>query len=469
MIRHYCGLFGISGHAEAARLSYFGLYAQQHRGQESAGIATWDGRHLHEHRGMGLVPDVFSEEILSEGLPGTTAIGHVRYSTTGSSSVRNAQPFVVRFQGTEIAVAHNGNLVNTQELRHHLEEHGAIFHTTNDTEVFMHLLVRALRTMPLEEAIKDACSHLRGAYSLLIMAGSKLVALRDPLGFRPLALGKLDDSYVFASETCALDLLEAQYLRSVEPGEMLVVEDGVLTSHKLHPLPEAPEMPRQCIFELVYFARPDSLVFGEQVYLCRKRMGWQLAFESTPDVDFVMPFPDSGVYPAVGFAQCAELPYEHAMIRNHYVGRTFIQPSQSMRSFGVRVKINPVRAMIEGKRICIVDDSIVRGTTMLTRVKKLRELGAREVHIRISSPPVKFPCYYGIDFASRGELVAAGHTLPEIARLLNVDSLHYLSIGGLMRSVAHSDSYCLACFTGEYPVPCREAGKYRLEEGCGGR
>lgn len=460
-----CGLFGISAHSEAARLSYFGLYAQQHRGQESAGICTWDGKHLHEHRAMGLVPEVFTEEILSKKLPGETAIGHVRYSTTGSSAVRNAQPFVVRFQGSELALAHNGNLVNTHELRVMLEEKGSIFHTSNDSEVFMHLLVRALRNKCLEEAIQEACSQVQGAYSLLVMMGDKIVALRDPLGFHPLALGMLDDSYVFVSETCALDLLEAQYIRSVEPGEMVVVEKGVLSTHRLQPKELEPEKPRQCIFELVYFARPDSTVFGEQVYLCRKRMGWQLAFESAPDVDFVMPFPDSGVYPAVGFAQCAELPYEHAMIRNHYVGRTFIQPSQSMRNFGVRVKINPVRDMIDGKRICIVDDSIVRGTTVLTRVKKLRELGAREVHIRISSPPVKYPCFYGIDFASRGELVAAKHSLNDIQKLLNVDSLHYLSLPGLMRSVAHSDSYCQACFTGEYPTatPCNAAGKLCFE------
>lgn len=468
MIRHYCGLFGVSGHAEAARLAYFGLYAQQHRGQESAGIATWNGRQMYEHRGMGLVPDVFTERDLL-ALEGHAAIGHVRYSTTGASSVRNSQPFVARFQGTEIALAHNGNLVNTQELRRQLEERGAIFHSSNDSEVFMHLLVRALRTMSLEDAVRDACSHVRGAYSLLIMVNGKIVAVRDPLGFRPLALGMLDGAYVLASETCALDLMEAQYLRSVNPGEMVVVEGETLRSHSLSPEDAPKEQPRQCIFELIYFARPDSTIFNEQVYLCRKRMGWQLAFESTPDVDFVMPFPDSGVYPAIGFAQCAELPYEHAMIRNHYVGRTFIQPSQSMRSFGVRVKINPVRAMIDGKRICIVDDSIVRGTTMLTRVKKLRELGAREVHIRISSPPVKYPCFYGIDFASCGELVAGRHSLSEIRRLLDVDSLHYLSIAGLLRSVAHSDSYCLACFTGEYPVPCAESGKLRLEGACGAR
>ena len=466
MIRHECGLFGIYEHDDAARLAYFGLYAQQHRGQESAGIVTQDTDGVHEHKGMGLVPDVFTETSL-RSLTGRTAVGHVRYSTTGRSSSCNAQPFLAHYKGRDIALAHNGNLVNAGELREELENEGAIFSTGNDTEVFMHLLVRALRRHNLPEAVREACSRVRGAYCLLVLAGSTLVAVRDPFGFHPLALGRLDGRPVFASETCAFDLLEAEYERSVEPGEMVIVDaEGERSEQLRGPLPEKP---RQCIFELVYFARPDSYVFNEQVYLCRKQMGWQLAHESTPDVDFVLPFPDSGVYSAVGFAQCAELPYEHAMIRYHYVGRTFIQPTQSMRNFGVRVKINPVRAMIEGKRICIVDDSIVRGTTMITRVKKLRELGAKEVHIRISCPPVKYPCHYGIDFSSRGELIAAQCSLPEIVSRLDVDSLHYLSIDGLLRSVMHSDSYCLACFTGEYPVPCEECGKYRLEGVCGAR
>ena len=466
MIRHECGLFGIYDHEDAARLAYFGLYAQQHRGQESAGIVTLDTDGVHEHKGMGLVPDVFSEAGL-RALTGRIAVGHVRYSTTGRSSSCNAQPFLAHYKGQDIVLAHNGNLVNAGELREELENEGAIFSTGNDTEIFMHLLVRALRRHNLPEAIREACSRVRGAYCLLILAGSTLVAVRDPFGFHPLALGRLDGKPVFASETCAFDLLEAEYERSVEPGEMIIVDaSGERSEPRRGPLPQKP---RQCIFELVYFARPDSYVFNEQVYLCRKQMGWQLAHESTPDVDFVLPFPDSGVYSAVGFAQCAELPYEHAMIRNHYVGRTFIQPTQSMRNFGVRVKINPVRAMIEGKKICIVDDSIVRGTTMITRVKKLRELGAKEVHIRISCPPVKYPCHYGIDFSSRGELIAAQCTLPEIVSRLDVDSLHYLSIDGLLRSVMHSDSYCLACFTGEYPVPCEECDKYRLEGPCGSR
>lgn len=459
MIPHECGVFGIFDHADAARLTYFGLYAQQHRGQESAGIASFDSDGCHEYKGMGLVPDVFSESSLA-ALTGSSAIGHVRYSTTGFSSLRNAQPFVAHFQGRDIALAHNGNLVNAAELRADLESRGAIFSTGNDSEIFMHLLVRELREHGLPEAIRRACENVRGAYCLLIATEGMIVAARDPLGFHPLVLGELDERPVFASETCAFDLLEADYVRAIEPGEMVIASaDGLKSERLVH---GSPPKPRQCIFELVYFARPDSYIFNEQVYVCRKNMGWQLAHESAPDVDFVLPFPDSGIYSAVGFAQCAELPYEHAMIRNHYVGRTFIQPTQRMRDFGVRVKINPVRAMIEGKRICIVDDSIVRGTTMMTRVKKLRELGAKEVHIRISSPPVRFPCHYGVDFSTRGELIAARMSEEEIARMLDVDSLHYLSIGGLLRSVMHSDRYCLACFNGDYPVKCDQCCKLSL-------
>ena len=462
MIKHECGVFGIYDHADAARLAYFGLYAQQHRGQESAGIVTWDGGEAHERKAMGLVPDVFSEADL-RALKGRMAVGHVRYSTTGRSTGGNAQPFRAHFQGRDVVLAHNGNLVNAAELREDLEAEGAIFSTGNDTEVFMHLLVRALRHNNLPGALKETCARVRGAYSLIAMVDGVMAAARDPHGFHPLAFGRLDGTPVFASETCAFDLLEAEFVRSVEPGEIVNVRSEFL----LAPLPARP---RQCIFELVYFARQDSRNFDEQVYLCRKKMGENLAREATPDVDFVMPFPDSGIYPALGFAQASGLPYEHAMIRNHYVGRTFIQPSQSMRSFGVRVKINPVREVIEGKRICIIDDSIVRGTTMTTRVRKLRELGAREVHIRISSPPVKFPCHYGIDFSSKGELIAARCDLEEIRRRLDVDSLHYLSVAGLRASVRQPLNYCLACFDGDYPVPCEECGgKFRLESACGER
>lgn len=467
MIKHECGVFGIYDHDEAARLAYFGLYAQQHRGQESAGIVTFGTDGVHEHKGMGLVPDVFTESSLQK-LTGRNAIGHVRYSTTGSSSASNAQPFLTNYKGRSIALAHNGNLVNAGQLREDLENEGAIFSTSNDTEVFMHLLVRALRHNDLPGAVKEACYRVRGAYCLLVMMDGIMVTVRDPHGFHPLALGRMNGSTVFASETCAFDLLEAEFIRSVAPGEVVTVEGNNVSSDTL--IGPMPEKPAQCIFELVYFARPDSYIFDEQVYLCRKKMGCNLAKESTPDVDFVMPFPDSGIYPALGFAQGSGLPYEHAMIRNHYVGRTFIQPSQSMRSFGVRVKINPVREMIEGKRICIIDDSIVRGTTMTTRVKKLRELGAKEVHIRISSPPVISPCYYGIDFSSRGELIAAQHNLAEITRKLDVDSLHYLSIEGLLGSVSQPQNYCMACFTGNYPVPCDDCGgKFKLEGSCGSR
>ena len=463
MIRHYCGLMGIYEQTDAAKLSYFGLYAQQHRGQESAGIVTYDGQRLHEHRKLGLVHDVFTEDDL-QALKGSIAVGHVRYSTTGISTTPSVPPFIANYHGHNLVVAHNGNLVNTSELRAQLEEQGSIFVSDNDTEVFLHLLVHGLAQNPstktqgyhfsqedLINAVRYTCSQVKGAYSLIILVDETMLALRDPFGIRPLALGRLDGRPVFASETCAFDLLEAEYERTLEPGEIYLVRGQTETSVKIA---EQLPTPRQCIFELVYFARPDSYVFNEQVYVCRKNMGWQLAHESTPDVDFILPFPDSGVYSAVGFAQCAELPYEHAFIRNHYVGRTFIQPSQHMRNFSARVKINPVKAMINGKRICIVDDSIVRGTTMITRVKKLRELGAKEVHIRISCPPIKYPCHYGIDFAHSDELIAAKHSQEEILKILNVDSLHYLSIDGLLRSVLHSSEYCTACFTGDYPIPC---------------
>ncbi|MCR4666298.1 MAG: amidophosphoribosyltransferase [Desulfovibrio sp.] len=450
MKRHYCGLMGIFDHEDAAKLVYFGLYAQQHRGQESAGIVTYDKDGLHEHRKLGLVHDVFSENDFQH-LPGKIAIGHVRYSTTGISTTPSVPPFMAYYHGHSIVIAHNGNLVNTAELRSELEKKGSIFTSDNDTEVFLHLIVRELSGNSVHDAVKNACSHVKGAYSLLVLIDGTMIALRDPYGIRPLALGRLNGKPIFASETCAFDLLEAEYERTLEPGEMYIVDgDGEYSVKLLTALPK----PKQCIFELVYFARPDSYVFNEQVYVCRKQMGWQLAHESPADVDFVLPFPDSGVYSAVGFAQCSELPYEHAMIRNHYVGRSFIQPSQNMRNFSARVKINPVKPMINGKKICIVDDSIVRGTTMITRVRKLRELGAKEVHIRISCPPIKHPCHYGIDFANPRELIAASNSVEEIRRILDVDSLHYLSVDGLLRSVMHSDEYCLACFTGDYPIEC---------------
>ena len=460
MKKEYCGLFGIYGNKEAARMTYFGLYAQQHRGQESAGIVTWDGEKIREQKGMGLVADVFNERHLSKELKGSIAMGHIRYSTTGASLIRNAQPFLVRHGDLRLAVAHNGNLVNTYELRSELEANGSIFQTTMDTEVFAHLIIKYLHeSETIEEAIGKACNRVRGAYSMLILANDKMIAVKDPNGFRPLALGRLGDRYVFASETCAFDLIEAEYLRPLTPGEMVVIHDNKMTTYQF----ATAEKRSKCIFELIYFARPDSHVFGDVVYERRKAMGAQLAKEAPVDADMVMPFPDSGNYAAVGYSQESGLPLELAMIRNHYVGRTFIQPSQDMRDFSVRVKLNPVKSMIKGKRILIVEDSIVRGTTICARVKKLRELGAREIHLRVSCPPIKFPCFYGIDFSSKGELIAANHSVEDIARFIGLDSLHYLTIPGLVDSVTQNE-WCLACFDGNYPVPLSDRmGKDCLE------
>jgi amidophosphoribosyltransferase len=449
MKKEFCGLFGIYGHTEAARMAYFGLYALQHRGQESAGIVTWDGQKIREQKGMGLVADVFSEHHLGHQLKGNISMGHIRYSTTGASLIRNCQPFLVRFKGMSIAVAHNGNLVNTYELRKELEEHGSIFQTTMDSEIVVHLIARYMNGNSFEAALKKALGRIKGAYSLLILANDKLIAIRDPNGFRPLSIGRLGDSYVFASETCAFDLVEAEYLRCVKPGEIVVLHKGNLYSSQFTQVEDL----TPCIFELIYFARPDSIVFNEEVYQARKKMGMVLASESPVDADFIMPFPDSGMYAGVGYAHESGLPFEMAMIRNHYVGRTFIQPSQDMRDFGVRVKLNPARSMIKNSRIIIVEDSIVRGTTIRTRVKKLRELGARELHMRVSCPPIRFPCYYGIDFSSKGELIAANHSVEDIARYIGLDSLYYMSIEGLLSSVGNQKKFCLACFNGQYPVP----------------
>lgn len=471
MKKEYCGLFGVYGHKEAARMTYFGLYALQHRGQESAGIVTWDGDKIREQKGMGLVADVFNERHLGKELKGEIAMGHIRYSTTGASLIRNAQPFIVRHGDLRLAVAHNGNLVNTFELRAELEESGSIFQTTMDTEVFAHLIIKYYHDSDtIEEAVAKACKKVRGAFSMLIMANDKLIAIKDPNGVRPLALGRVGDRYVIASETCAFDLIEAEHLRPLNPGEMVTIHNNKLTStHYCETQPK-----RQCIFELIYFARPDSYVFGDVVYERRKAMGAMLAKEAPVDADFVMPFPDSGNYAAVGYSQESGLPLELAMIRNHYVGRTFIQPSQDMRDFSVRVKLNPVKSMVQGKRILIVEDSIVRGTTIRARVKKLRELGAREIHLRVSCPPIKHPCFYGIDFSSKGELIAANHSPEDIARFMGIESLHYLTIPGLVDSVTDKDSWCLACFDGNYPIPlsdkmgkdCLEAAPGIIKEFC---
>jgi amidophosphoribosyltransferase len=446
--REHCGVFGIYGHPEAARLTYFGLYALQHRGQESCGIVTGDGSRVRMHRGLGLVPEVFHPEVLDQ-LPGHLAIGHVRYSTTGSTMLINAQPFVVQHGGQMIAIGHNGTLTNARDIRCRLEEAGSIFQSTMDTEVIVHLMARH-RGGNLLESIVAALSQVKGSYSLVFLTADQVVAARDPYGFRPLSLGQLNGSWVVASETCALDLVEADYQREVQPGEIVVLDANGLHSHK--PFPPAP--PRFCIFEYVYFARPDSLVFGQSVYLVRKRLGAALAREHPLSADLVMPFPDSGTYAALGYHAATGIPFEMGVIRNHYVGRTFIQPSQSMRDFSVRIKLNPVRDILKGQRVVVIEDSIIRGTTTRSRVKSLRETGAKEVSMLVSCPPHRFPCYYGIDFSSKGELIASQQEIDQIRQFLGLDYLGYLSLEGLVGATQlnHSD-FCLACFSGAYPVP----------------
>jgi amidophosphoribosyltransferase len=444
-----CGVCGIFGHPDAARLTYFGLYALQHRGQESTGIVASDGSKINQHKAMGLVPEVFTEEILN-GLKGHLSVGHVRYSTTGESHVLNAQPFTVNHKGGTLAVAHNGNLVNTRELRDELEEKGSIFQTTMDTEVVVHLLVHN-SPKGLESAITETFSKAKGAYSLLLMTQDQLVAIRDPGGFRPLCLGQLSNGgYIVASETCALDLVEAQYVRDIEPGEVLIIDKDGLKS--LFPWPK--QKHSFCIFEHVYFARPDSDIFGVNVYQSRKQMGKILARECQVEADLVMPFPDSGNYAAIGYSQESGIPLEMGVIRNHYIGRTFIQPTQSMRDFSVRVKLNPVRSFLEGKRVVVIEDSIIRGTTGRSRIKSLREVGVKEVHMLISCPPTRHPCYYGIDFPSSTELVAAKKSVEEIREYLDLDTLYYLSLEGMIAATGvNSDSFCKACFDGKYSVP----------------
>ncbi len=458
--REACGVFGVYGHPEAARLTYYGLYALQHRGQESAGIVVSDGKRLKDRRAMGLVPDIFREEDL-QALTGHMACGHVRYSTTGSSIQANVQPFIINYAGHSLCLGHNGNLTNAFDLRRRLEREGSIFQTTMDSEIVMHLLARNIH-LGFEEGLIEALKELKGAYSFLFMTEDTLVAARDPNGFRPLCLGKLEDGYVVASETCALDLIDASFLRQVEPGEVVFIDKKGLRSIK--PFKRARHA--HCIFEFIYFARPDSNIFGQNVYQVRKRQGAQLAKENADiEADFVMPFPDSGVYAALGYAAASGLPFEMGMIRNHYVGRTFIQPSQDMRSFGVRVKLNPVKELIQGKRVVIVEDSIIRGTTTMARVKNIRAAGASEVHMLVSCPPHRFPCHYGIDFSTKGELIACDHRVEEIKNMLGLDTLRYLSIEGLLKSTKTTrDGFCLACFDGDYPVPIGEgAGKYCLE------
>ena len=445
--REECGVFGIFGHSEAANLTYLGLYALQHRGQESVGIATSDGGRLNLHKAVGYVADSFDEATINR-LAGMSAIGHVRYSTAGESGLKNAQPILIDCAHGEIAIAHNGNLVNAQELRDKLVSEGSIFQTTSDTEVLLHLYAKSKATTP-EDAVVESIAQAQGAFSLVFLTKDRLIAARDPHGFRPLTLGKLGDSYIVCSETCALDLIDAEWIRDIEPGEVFIVSpEGTRSLHPFAPAPKA-----HCIFEHVYFARPDSYVFGKSVNEVRTELGRRLAREQPADAEVVVPVPDSGVCAATGFAAESGITMQMGLIRNHYVGRTFIEPHQSIRHFGVRVKLNPVKSILNGKRVVLVDDSIVRGTTSRKIVKMVRAAGAREVHLRISCPPTISPCFYGVDTPKRSELIASSHSIEEIREFIGADSLGYLSLDGLLSSVGTArPSYCTSCYTGDYPV-----------------
>ena len=446
--KHYCGVFGVYGHPNAAELTYYGLYALQHRGQESAGIVSCDGKLFRQHKGMGLVPQVFKGEEL-HGLIGKMAIGHTRYSTTGSSHIGNAQPLTVDCSRGQIAIAHNGNLTNAAVLREELEERGSIFKTTVDSEIVLHWLAQP--TQNGENTLVSTIRKLEGAYSLLVMTERELIGARDPHGFRPLCIGRMDNgAYVLSSETCALDLIQAQFVRDVEPGEIVIIDDNGLRSIQAFPEQEKRSF---CIFEYVYFARPDSNIADQNVYKVRVNMGRELARENPLEADIVVPIPDSGNCAALGYALESGIPFEMAFVRNHYVGRSFLQPSQLIRDFNVRVKLNLITDLVKGKRVIIVDDSIVRGTTCKKRVNSLKEAGAKEVHVLVSCPPHKNPCVYGIDFPDRSKLMAANNTLDEICQYLDADSLNYLSQDGMVRATGKTkESFCMACYDGQYPV-----------------
>ena len=460
-VKHYCGLFGIYGHRDAARLTYLGLYSLQHRGEEAAGIVTYDGKTMHTHKGMGLVSEVFNETTLRD-LNGRISVGHTRYSTTGSSTLKNSQPLVVTYAKGSIAVAHNGNLVNAFELRQQLEANGSIFQTTVDSEIILHLLARATNKH-FEDDLVECVRLLKGAFSLLFLTEGALIGCRDPNGFRPLCIGKLNRSYVLASETCALDIISAKFVREVEPGEIVVIGPTGLRS--LYPFKDLPQKRSQCLFEHVYFARPDSIVFGRSVQNVRVELGRQLAREYPVEADYVMPIPDSGNFAALGYSIESKIPYTLGMTRNHYVGRTFIQPAQEIRDLKVRVKFNPIRELIKGKRLVIVDDSIVRGTTTRARVKSLREAGAKEIHLRVSCPPTKHSCFYGIDFPTKKELIANTMSLEEIRKFIGVETLGYISLDGMLKVMKEaSGDYCTACWSGVYPIPFGgEGDKFALE------
>lgn len=460
--KHYCGVFGIFNHPEAARLTHLGLFALQHRGEEAAGICTSDGVQLHLVKNRGLVGEVFNEESF-EKLPGNAAIGHVRYSTTGSSNLLNTQPYKVAFAKGQIALAHNGNLVNAQVLRAELESMGAIFGSTMDSEIFVHLLANPAHAT-LEDALASACKKVEGAYSLTILTQDKLIGVRDPHGFRPLCLGKVGGAYVLASETCAFDLVEAELIREVEPGEVVIIDrEGVKS---FFPHGKGARKPAQCVFEFVYFARPDSWIFGNNVAVVREELGRQLARETNVPADIVIAVPDSGNFAAMGYSKESEISLAHGFTRNHYIGRTFINPEQGQRSLKVKIKLNPIKQVVKGKRVIVVDDSIVRGNTAKSRVKLLRAAGAKEVHMRISCPPHMWPCYYGIDFPSKTELIACNMSMEDIKKYLDVDSIGYLSLDGMLKATGRDPKqFCSACFSGEYPtVISDEVNKLKLEK-----
>ncbi len=453
-----CGVVGVFGHPEAANLAYLGLYALQHRGQESAGIVSSDEKKVHVELGTGLVADVFSEERLLQ-LPGKIAIGHNRYSTTGESLLKNAQPCLIEYRGGPLALAHNGNLVNADSIRHDLESSGSIFQSTNDSEVILHLIAKNQNSSFID-SVSQALTQVKGAYSLLLLTKDGIVAARDPSGFRPLCLGKLDGAYILASETCVMDLVNAEYIREIEPGEILQIDSSGLKSFS--PLSAHPQ--KTCVFEHIYFARPDSRVFGEEVYGTRKAMGKALAEEWPAEADIVIPVPDSGNISALGYSEQLNIPFEMGLIRNHYVGRTFIEPQSQIRDFGVRVKLNAVKNIVKGKRVVVIDDSIVRGTTSRKIVKMVRDSGATEVHVRISSPPSLFPCFYGIDTPTKQELIASSKTVEETRDYIMADSLQYISLDKMMSVFKHNrDKYCKACFDGDYPIP-KEAAEIKTNQ-----
>lgn len=464
-LKEECAVFGIYGADDAAQLAYLGLYALQHRGQEASGIITSDGDRIYEHRDFGLVGKVYNQEILAK-LRGKSAIGHNRYSTMGLSSAANIQPLLVDCKVGHIAVAHNGNLVNAVELRRQMELDGSIFRSTTDSEVILHLIARS-RGATIEEMIMEALQKIQGAFSLVFLTKDKVIAARDTRGFRPLSIGRLDDVHVFASESCAFDITGAMYMRDIAPGELCVLGPGGPRFMRF----SEPEKPlTQCIFEFIYFSRPDSRVFGENVDKVRRKLGRRLALESAVEADMVIAVPDSSNTIALGFSEAARIPFELGLIRNHYVGRTFIQPRQSMRDWDVRIKFNPVRGVLKGKRIVVVDDSIVRGSTMRKLVSMLRQAGADKIHLRIGSPPITHSCYYGIDTPTRSELIASSHSAEQIRDYLGVDSLHYLSLEGLLTCVEDPDNYCVACFSGRYPVMpdgCLHKDVFENRTGCG--